>query len=168
MGTSIVMLPGSGVHLTGPLPGTALGTLARHHPIPTCAPTASAAARAPLTATPERESTVRVVEVSAYGGPEVLRLSERPDPEPEPGRVRVRMTATTVNQVDLRIRSGAAAGRLGYSNDDEPTTATSPARHRTAPPAGSSVQDDSHQTNDESPTQVNLSVGSWPGRLDHR
>ncbi|GAA1193234.1 NADPH:quinone reductase-like Zn-dependent oxidoreductase [Kitasatospora gansuensis] len=56
---------------------------------------------------------MRVVEVPAYGGPEVLRLSERPTPQPQAGLVRVRVAATTVNQADLKIRSGAAAGRLG-------------------------------------------------------
>ncbi|WP_327375476.1 NADP-dependent oxidoreductase [Streptomyces sp. NBC_01216] len=58
---------------------------------------------------------MRVVEVTAYGGPEVLRLSRRPEPEAGevPGRVRVRLKAAAVNQSDLRIRSGQAAGRLG-------------------------------------------------------
>ncbi|MFI5867559.1 NADP-dependent oxidoreductase [Streptomyces sp. NPDC051546] len=56
---------------------------------------------------------MRVIEVPAYGGPDVLRLVERPDPEAVPGLVRVRMAATTVNQADLKIRSGQAAARLG-------------------------------------------------------
>ncbi|MHA6764469.1 zinc-binding dehydrogenase [Streptacidiphilus sp. PAMC 29251] len=56
---------------------------------------------------------MRVIEVHAYGGPEVLRPAERPDPEARPGVVRVRMAATTVNQADLKIRSGQASGRLG-------------------------------------------------------
>ncbi|WP_328617056.1 NADP-dependent oxidoreductase [Amycolatopsis sp. NBC_00355] len=54
-----------------------------------------------------------VIEVPAYGGPEVLRLTEHADPAAEAGLVRVRLGATTVNQADVKIRSGAAAGRLG-------------------------------------------------------
>ncbi|MFB7515404.1 NADP-dependent oxidoreductase [Streptomyces sp. NPDC056144] len=51
---------------------------------------------------------MRVVEVPAVGGPEVLRMSHRPDPEAGdvPGRVRVRLKAAGVNQADLKIRSG--------------------------------------------------------------
>ncbi|WP_418958272.1 NADP-dependent oxidoreductase [Streptomyces tritici] len=54
---------------------------------------------------------MRVVEVSAYGGPEVLRMAHRPEPETGevPGEVRVRLKATTVNKADLAIRAGAFA-----------------------------------------------------------
>ncbi|MBT2440701.1 NADP-dependent oxidoreductase [Streptomyces sp. ISL-36] len=58
---------------------------------------------------------MRVVEVTAYGGPEVLRMARRPEPEPGeiPGRVRVRLKAASVNQEDLKIRSGGRAAALG-------------------------------------------------------
>ncbi|WP_329550581.1 hypothetical protein [Streptomyces sp. NBC_00696] len=56
---------------------------------------------------------MRVIEVSVYGAPDVLRLVERPDPQVVAGLVRVRMAATTVNQADVKIRSGQAASRLG-------------------------------------------------------
>jgi NADPH:quinone reductase-like Zn-dependent oxidoreductase len=36
---------------------------------------------------------MQVAEVSAFGGPEVLRLAERPDPAPAPGEVVVRIHA---------------------------------------------------------------------------
>lgn len=68
---------------------------------------------------------MRVVEVTAYGGPEVLRLSERPEPGPRAGLVRVRVAATTINQADLKIRSGARppdSARL-----PRPSYSTSPA-----------------------------------------
>ncbi|WP_282697044.1 NADP-dependent oxidoreductase [Streptomyces sp. CC208A] len=55
---------------------------------------------------------MRVVEVSAYGGPEVLRSARRPEPDPAPGRVRVRLRAASVNQADLAIRSGRFAAAL--------------------------------------------------------
>ncbi|WP_405854992.1 NADP-dependent oxidoreductase [Streptomyces sp. NBC_00090] len=58
---------------------------------------------------------MRVVEVTAYGGPEVLRMARRPEPEAGdvPGRVRVRLKAAAVNQADLKIRSGRFAAGLG-------------------------------------------------------
>ncbi|MFB6833942.1 NADP-dependent oxidoreductase [Streptomyces hydrogenans] len=58
---------------------------------------------------------MRVVEVTAYGGPEVLRSVRRPEPDPAdaPGRVRVRLRAAAVNQADLKIRSGRFAAALG-------------------------------------------------------
>ncbi|MEV4760689.1 NADP-dependent oxidoreductase [Micromonospora sp. NPDC049559] len=52
---------------------------------------------------------MRVLEVSEYGGPEVLRIARRPDPGPVPGRLRVRMHATAVNPADWVVRSGAMA-----------------------------------------------------------
>ncbi|WP_395361352.1 NADP-dependent oxidoreductase [Streptomyces sp. YH02] len=58
---------------------------------------------------------MRVVEVTAYGGPEVLRMARRPEPEAGdvPGRVRVRLKAAGVNQADLRIRAGRYADSVG-------------------------------------------------------
>ncbi|MFD3532737.1 NADP-dependent oxidoreductase [Streptomyces sp. NPDC058664] len=58
---------------------------------------------------------MRVVEVTAYGGPEVLRMARRPEPEAGdvPGRVRVRLKAAGVNQADLRIRAGLYANAVG-------------------------------------------------------
>ncbi|WP_327162926.1 NADP-dependent oxidoreductase [Streptomyces zaomyceticus] len=58
---------------------------------------------------------MRVVEVTAYGGPEVLRMARRPEPEAGdvPGRVRVRLKAAGVNQADLRIRAGFYADVVG-------------------------------------------------------
>jgi len=49
---------------------------------------------------------IRVCEVSAFGGPEVLSLHERPLPVRGPGEVLVRIEATTVNPTDLAARSG--------------------------------------------------------------
>ncbi|WP_225798992.1 NADP-dependent oxidoreductase [Streptomyces sp. NK15101] len=59
--------------------------------------------------------SMRVVEVTAYGGPEVLRMARRPEPEAGavPGRVRVRLKAAGVNQADLRIRAGRYADAVG-------------------------------------------------------
>ncbi|MFD5372699.1 NADP-dependent oxidoreductase [Streptomyces sp. NPDC127103] len=58
---------------------------------------------------------MRVVEVTAYGGPEVLRMARRPEPEAGavPGMVRVRLKAAGVNQADIRIRAGRYADAVG-------------------------------------------------------
>ncbi|MFI0787665.1 NADP-dependent oxidoreductase [Streptomyces lydicus] len=52
----------------------------------------------------------KAITFSAYGAPEVLRLSEVTPPEPGPGQVRVRVRAASVNPLDLKIRSGLMAG----------------------------------------------------------
>ena len=53
---------------------------------------------------------MRVAEVTALGGPEVLRLAERSEPQPGPGQVVVRVRAATVNPTDLGARAGAGRG----------------------------------------------------------
>ncbi|MFF1478091.1 tetratricopeptide repeat protein [Streptomyces sp. NPDC058301] len=51
-------------------------------------------------------STMRAVDLNAYGGPEVLELVEVARPEPRAGEVLVRISAAGVNPADWRIRSG--------------------------------------------------------------
>jgi NADPH:quinone reductase len=55
---------------------------------------------------------MRVVEVTAFGGPEVLRVAERPDPEPAAGIVVVAIHATSVNPTDLSTRDGSRRKRM--------------------------------------------------------
>jgi NADPH2:quinone reductase len=55
---------------------------------------------------------MHVAEVTAFGGPEVLRITERPDPAPAPGEVVVRIRAANVNPTDLGVRSGQARARM--------------------------------------------------------
>ena len=55
---------------------------------------------------------MRVVEVTDFGGPEVLHPAERPMPEPSPREVLVRVRAANVNPADLAARSGRARRRL--------------------------------------------------------
>jgi NADPH:quinone reductase-like Zn-dependent oxidoreductase len=55
---------------------------------------------------------MHVAEVTAFGGPEVLQLAERPDPAPAPGEVVVRIRAANVNPTDLSVRSGQARARM--------------------------------------------------------
>ena len=40
---------------------------------------------------------MQVVEISAPGGPEVLRIGERPRPQPGPGEVLIEVVAAGVN-----------------------------------------------------------------------
>jgi NADPH:quinone reductase len=50
---------------------------------------------------------VRAVVYSEIGGPEVLRLVERPVPDPGPGEVRVRVAVSGVNPTDWKSRRAA-------------------------------------------------------------
>jgi NADPH:quinone reductase len=50
--------------------------------------------------------TMRAVEISRPGGPDVLRVVERPVPGPGPGEVLVRVAAAGVNRPDVMQRQG--------------------------------------------------------------
>lgn len=49
---------------------------------------------------------MRAIEISRPGGPDVLKLVERPDPQPEPGELLVRVVAAGVNRPDVMQRQG--------------------------------------------------------------
>ncbi len=49
---------------------------------------------------------MRVIEITAPGGPDVLRLGERAIPEPGPNDVRIRVAAAGVNRPDVLQRMG--------------------------------------------------------------
>ncbi len=49
---------------------------------------------------------MRAVLIEEHGGPEALRIVERPDPEPGAGEVRVRVRAAALNHLDLWVRRG--------------------------------------------------------------
>src|SRR4051812_49479820 len=51
-------------------------------------------------------TSMRVIEIAEPGGPEVLRVAERPAPAPRPGEVLVRVTAAGVNRPDIMQRLG--------------------------------------------------------------
>ena len=57
-------------------------------------------------------TTTRAVGITAFGGPEVLAVVQRPVPALEPGDVRIRVRAATVNPVDLLVREGGRAAAL--------------------------------------------------------
>jgi NADPH:quinone reductase-like Zn-dependent oxidoreductase len=49
---------------------------------------------------------MRAVVYERHGGPEVVRVAERPTPAPGPGEVRVRIVAAALNHLDLWVRNG--------------------------------------------------------------
>ncbi|MBA2466684.1 MAG: NAD(P)H-quinone oxidoreductase [Sphingomonas sp.] len=59
---------------------------------------------------------MQVIEILAPGGPEMLRLAERPVPEPGPDEVLVRVAAAGVNRPDLLQRLGAYPPPPGASD----------------------------------------------------
>ncbi|MEQ8936232.1 MAG: NAD(P)H-quinone oxidoreductase [Amphiplicatus sp.] len=56
--------------------------------------------------TPPIPQTMRAVEISAPGGPEVLKLTERPTPKPGAREVLIRVEAAGVNRPDVFQRMG--------------------------------------------------------------
>ncbi|HEY7273636.1 MAG TPA: NADPH:quinone reductase [Actinoplanes sp.] len=56
------------------------------------------------------ESSARAVVYTENGGPEVLRVVERPVREPGPGEVRIRIHRAGVNPTDWKLREGAGTG----------------------------------------------------------
>src|SRR3954452_24150715 len=55
----------------------------------------------------ERRGTMRAVQFSEYGGPEVLHVAEVEEPHAGPGQIRVAVKAAGVNPIDWKMRSGA-------------------------------------------------------------
>ena len=52
------------------------------------------------------KNSIKAIEIEAYGGPEEMRLVDKPLPVPGPGEVRVRLAAIGVNLIDTYHRSG--------------------------------------------------------------
>jgi NADPH2:quinone reductase len=59
---------------------------------------------------------MRAVEVSAPGGPEVLKPVERPVPSPKPGEILIKVAAAGVNRPDVLQRRGAYPPPRGASD----------------------------------------------------
>jgi NADPH:quinone reductase-like Zn-dependent oxidoreductase len=55
---------------------------------------------------------MKAIVLHEYGGPEKLKYEDFPDPVPGDGEVLVRQSATSVNPVDIKMRSGAAKDRF--------------------------------------------------------
>ncbi|MDB5927072.1 MAG: quinone oxidoreductase, family [Betaproteobacteria bacterium] len=61
-------------------------------------------------------ATMKAVEISAPGGPEVLKLTERPVPRPKRGEVLIRVAAAGVNGPDIMQRKGLYPAPAGASD----------------------------------------------------
>lgn len=59
---------------------------------------------------------MRVVEISQFGGPDVLRIGQRPTPAPGPGEVRIKVVAAGVNRPDVIQRYGKYPPPAGASD----------------------------------------------------
>lgn len=59
---------------------------------------------------------MRAIEISAFGAPDVLRLTERPDPVAGKGEVLVRVSASGINRPDVLQRKGHYAPPEGASD----------------------------------------------------
>jgi NADPH2:quinone reductase len=62
---------------------------------------------------------VRAISYTESGGPDVLRLVDRPVPEPGPGEVRVRLAFSGVNPTDWKSRSTADPGPDGKTPNQD-------------------------------------------------
>ena len=49
---------------------------------------------------------MRVIEISSFGPPDVLKLGEQPDPKPAAGEVLIRVVASGINRPDVLQRTG--------------------------------------------------------------
>jgi NADPH:quinone reductase-like Zn-dependent oxidoreductase len=58
--------------------------------------------------------TMKAIRIHEYGGPEVLKYEDAPRPSPAAGEVLVRVHATSVNPVDIAIRSGFFKERMKF------------------------------------------------------
>lgn len=61
-------------------------------------------------------NTMKAVEISAPGGPDVLKLTERPVPQPQKNEVLIRVAAAGVNGPDLMQRKGLYPAPPGASD----------------------------------------------------
>ena len=61
---------------------------------------------------------MKAIVYTVKGGPDVLRLVERPVPEPGPGEVRVRVVVSGVNPTDWKMRLSADPGAEQVPNQD--------------------------------------------------
>ncbi|MEM7752752.1 MAG: NAD(P)H-quinone oxidoreductase [Pseudomonadota bacterium] len=63
-----------------------------------------------------RNSDMKVIEIAEPGGPDVLRLAERPAPSPRLGEVRIRVVYAGVNRPDALQRAGSYDPPKGASD----------------------------------------------------
>jgi NADPH2:quinone reductase len=59
---------------------------------------------------------MKVIEISTFGAPDVLRLAQRPDPQAGAGELRIRVSASGVNRPDVLQRAGMYPEPAGASD----------------------------------------------------
>ena len=59
---------------------------------------------------------MKVIEITAFGAPDVLRMGQRPDPVPAAGEVLIRVAASGINRPDVLQRTGQYAAPAGASD----------------------------------------------------
>ena len=59
---------------------------------------------------------MRAIEITSFGGPDVLRLGERPVPQPGVGELLIRVSASGINRPDVLQRLGHYAPPVGTSD----------------------------------------------------
>lgn len=65
---------------------------------------------------PQLPATMKAVETTAAGGPDVLKLGERPVPQPRAGEVLIKVAAAGVNGPDMMQRKGLYPAPAGASD----------------------------------------------------
>src|SRR5256886_3046168 len=60
---------------------------------------------------PDSLSVMRAIQMTEFGGPEVLRLVELPDPEPAPGEALIKVTRAGINFADTHTRTNSYVQR---------------------------------------------------------
>src|SRR3954467_13331654 len=75
-----------------------------HLRAPTCP---AAAPRGGFRAVRDSLGAMRAIQMTEFGGPEVLRLKELPRPEPRPGEALIRVTRAGLNFADTHTRTNS-------------------------------------------------------------
>ena len=70
----------------------------------------------PVGCLPAHDGLMRAIEITQPGGPEVLKLVDRPTPKPAPGELLIRVHAAGVNRPDLLQRMGKYPPPAGASD----------------------------------------------------
>lgn len=65
--------------------------------------------------TPNERTTMRALQIDAYGGPDMVVMREIPVPAPGPDEVRVQLAWSGVNFMDVYTRLGRYAGSSAKS-----------------------------------------------------
>jgi NADPH:quinone reductase len=55
---------------------------------------------------------MKTIELTEFGGPEVLKIVDLPEPQPERGEVRINVHTAAVNPADITFRAGGRAAQL--------------------------------------------------------